>query len=289
MKVPPKPFRHTWKFMEGDSTSAAFIYGTAWKEDATTELVKTAVRAGFRAIDTANQPFHYQEPLVGEALKALAGEGFTRDSLFLQTKFTPLDGHDHRVPYDPDQPLAGQLSQSFESSLRHLNTDYLDSYLLHGPYTSRGLSPSDWEVWGAIEEIQRSGRARIIGISNVNAEQVAMLATKARIKPMVVQNRCYAKRGWDRQVRQVCREFGITYQGFSLLTANRNAVNHPIVLSIAKRTGVNPEQVIFRFAMQVGMVPLTGTKSLTHMKEDFRAYDIRLTDEEVALIESLEG
>jgi len=275
--------------MEGGSPSPAFIYGTAWKEDATADLVKTAVRAGFRAIDTANQPWHYQEPLVGDALKALAGEGFSRESLFIQTKFTPVDGHDHRVPYDPDQALAAQVAQSFESSLRHLNTDYLDSYLLHGPYTSKGLSTSDWEVWGAIEEIHRSGQARIIGISNVNAEQLYILATKARIKPMVVQNRCYAKRGWDRQVREVCREFGITYQGFSLLTANRNAVNHPIVLSIAKRVGVHPEQVIFRFAMQVGMVPLTGTKSLAHMKEDFRSYDIRLTDEEVALIESIEG
>jgi diketogulonate reductase-like aldo/keto reductase len=275
--------------MEGGSTPSAFIYGTAWKEDATTELVKTAVRAGFRAIDTANQPWHYQEPLVGDALKALAGEGFSRDTLFLQTKFTPVDGHDHRVPYDPELDLTSQVNESFKSSLRHLHTDYLDSYLLHGPYTSNGLGESDWEVWEAMEQIHRSGGARSIGISNVNAGQLDLLVTKARIKPMAVQNRCYAKRGWDRGVRKICRENGIQYQGFSLLTANRNAVHHPIVLSIAKRIGVHPEQVIFRFAMQVGMVPLTGTKSLTHMKEDFRTYDIRLTEEEVELIEALEG
>jgi diketogulonate reductase-like aldo/keto reductase len=180
--------------MEGASTGPTFIYGTAWKEDATTELVIRAVGAGFRAIDTANQPWHYSEPLVGDALKMCADAGVTRSSLFIQTKFTPVDGHDHRVPYDPELELKGQVAQSFESSLRHLHTDYVDSYLLHGPYSSRGLGNSDWEVWGAIEEIHRSGRARMIGISNVKGEQLDLLVTKARIKPMIVQNRCYANR-----------------------------------------------------------------------------------------------
>src|SRR4051794_18780081 len=204
------------------ATAPTFIYGTAWKKDATSELVSAAVSAGFRAIDTANQPRHYNEPLVGEALKSLAADGVDRHSLFLQTKFTPVDGHDHRVPYDPELELKDQVAQSFESSLRHLHTDYLDSYLLHGPYSQRGLGNSDWEVWGAIEEIHRSGRARMVGISNVNAEQLRLLVTKAAIQPMVVQNRCYANRGWDRDVRKICRDHGITYQGFSLLTANRN-------------------------------------------------------------------
>ena len=86
-----------------------FIYGTAWKKDATTQLVETAVKAGFKAIDTANQPKHYSEWLVGEALAALASEGISRDSLFLQTKFTPLDGHDDRVPYDPQADLKTQV------------------------------------------------------------------------------------------------------------------------------------------------------------------------------------
>jgi len=275
--------------MEGASTGPTFIYGTAWKEEATTELVVRAVGAGFRAIDTANQPWHYSEPLVGDALKMIAGAGVDRSALFIQTKFTPVDGHDHRVPYDPKLDLKSQVAQSFESSLRHLHTDYLDSYLLHGPYSSKGLGTSDWEVWGAIEEIHRSGRARIIGISNVNAEQLDILVTKARIKPMVVQNRCYANRGWDRKVRAICREHGITYQGFSLLTANRAVLRHPIVHSIAGRVGVHSEQVIFRFAMQVGMVPLTGTKDAVHMKEDLGVYEIRLTSDEVDLIESIEG
>src|ERR1700693_3843151 len=142
----------------------SFIYGTAWKKDATTELVRSACAAGVRAIDTANQPRHYSEPLVGEALAALASEGIARESLFLQTKFTPIGGHDHRVPYDPEVDLTTQVRQSFESSLQHLKTDHVDSYLLHGPYSHPGLSDADWEVWKALEEIHRSGRAGMIGI-----------------------------------------------------------------------------------------------------------------------------
>jgi diketogulonate reductase-like aldo/keto reductase len=266
-----------------------FIYGTAWKKDATADLVKNAVKAGFKAIDTANQPRHYNEALVGDALNALAADGMPRDSLFLQTKFTPLNGHDSRVPYDPDASLTTQVHESFASSLRHLNTDRLDSYLLHGPYSYPGLGEEDAEVWSAIEEIYKSGKAGVIGISNVNAMQLATLIKNARIPPMVVQNRCYAVRGWDRDVREICRMKEITYQGFSLLTANPNVVHHPTVARIAERVGVQPEQVIFRFAMQVGMVPLTGTTNETHMKEDLRANSIELTRDEVDLIESIAG
>src|SRR5688572_9434439 len=221
----------------------SFIYGTAWKKDRTAELVRLAIKAGFTAIDTANQPRHYTEPLVGEAL-----EGVARESLFIQTKFTPVNGHDNRVPYDPQKDLTTQVQQSFESSLQHLKTDRVDSYLLHGPYTFPNLGPEDWEVWKAIEQIHRSGRVGMIGISNVNHLQLGALVEKAEIKPMVVQNRCFADRGWDRQVRKICRENGIMYQGFSLLTANPAVLQHPPVVSIARRLGVESPQVIFRFA-----------------------------------------
>jgi diketogulonate reductase-like aldo/keto reductase len=267
----------------------SFVYGTAWKKDATTELVKTAVKAGFRAIDTANQAKHYSEALVGEALAALARDGVLRDSLWLQTKFTPLNGQDERLPYDPKADLTTQVKQSFESSLKHLGTDRVDSYLLHGPYSFPNLGDEDWEVWKAIEEIHRSGRTSAIGISNVNPLQLAELVEKAAIKPMMVQNRCYANRGWDREVRTICQKHGITYQGFSLLTANVPVLRHPPVISIAKRLGVDTMQVIFRFAMQVGMLPITGTTDEQHMKEDLGILAIELTPEEVSFIESVAG
>lgn len=262
-----------------------FVYGTAWKKDAATELVTTAVSLGFTAIDTANQPRHYQESLVGDALEALAEKGIARDSLFLQTKFTPAHGHDHRIPYDPAADFRTQVEQSFAGSLRNLHTDYVDSYLLHGPYSMAGLGEPDWEVWHAIEDIYKSGQAGMIGISNVNIGQLEALTAKAGIKPMVVQNRCYAVQGWDRSVRDFCRANHIIYQGFSLLTANRLVLQDPGVVSIARRLGKTPAQVIFRFALQVGMVPLTGTTNEQHMREDLQARDFELTADDMSVID----
>src|SRR5712691_5777330 len=153
----------------------SFMYGTAWKKEATTRLVQSAVAAGFTAIDTANQLIHYQEALVGEALQALTKQGIARDRLFLQTKFTPVNGQDHRTPYDASADLTTQVKQSMDSSLKHLHTEYVDSYVLHGPYSRQGLGASDWEVWTAIEALYNSGKTRMIGISNVNAEQLNQL------------------------------------------------------------------------------------------------------------------
>jgi diketogulonate reductase-like aldo/keto reductase len=265
------------------------IYGTAWKKEATSGLVETAALAGFRAIDTANQPRHYNEPQVGDAIETLAANGLPRQSFFLQTKFTPIDGQDHRVPYDRNLDVKDQVHQSFESSLEHLKTDYIDSYLLHGPYSHPGLGPEDWEVWSALEGIYEAGRVRMIGISNVNHFQLVELIDKAKVKPMVVQNRCFASRGWDCTVRNICSDYGIVYQGFSLLTANPKTVRHPAVFEIARRLGVESEQVIFRFAMQSGMTPLTGTTSERHMKDDLKVLNFELSAAEVDLIESIEG
>ncbi len=265
----------------------SWMYGTAWKKEATTQLVQQAVAAGFRAIDTANQLIHYQEALVGEALLALAKQGVKRDALFLQTKFTPVNGQDHRTPYDAKADLTTQVNQSFDSSLGHLHTDYLDSYVLHGPYSRHGLGAADWEVWAAIEGLYDSGKTKMIGISNVTAEQLALLCERARHKPMMVQNRCYAALGWDREVREICRTQGIIYQGFSLLTANRGVLVEPAVQAIAQRVKTGTAQVIFRFAMQIGMLPLTGTTNQQHMKDDLACEQFTLTADDLTLIESI--
>ena len=109
-----------------------FLYGTAWKEDRTAALTELALRAGFRGIDTANQRRHYFEAAVGEGIAAASRAGIARRAdLFIQTKFTYLPGQDHRLPYDPRADVETQVRQSFESSLEHLGTTYLDSYVLH--------------------------------------------------------------------------------------------------------------------------------------------------------------
>ena len=266
----------------------SFMYGTAWKKDATAPLVQLAVESGFRAIDTANQLIHYQEALVGDALDALQRQGgIGREALFLQTKFTPVNGQNHRTPYDARADVSTQVRQSMDSSLAHLRTDHVDSYVLHGPYSQWGLGPSDWAVWATMEELYESGKTRMIGISNVTAEQLSQLIEKANHRPMVVQNRCYAVMGWDHEVRRICRDHGIIYQGFSLLTANGRVLAHPAVREIAMRLGAGIAQVIFRFAMQIGMLPLTGTTDAQHMKEDLQAEQFTLSPHEVELIETV--
>jgi len=265
----------------------SFMYGTAWKKEATTQLVQLAVASGFTAIDTANQLIHYQEALVGEALRSLAKKGIKRDTLFLQTKFTSVDGQGGRTPYDASADLATQVRQSFDSSLIHLGTEYIDSYVLHAPISRRGLGAADWEVWAAMEGLYQSGKTKLIGISNVAAGQLAQLCEQANHKPMVVQNRCFAALGWDQEVREICRANGIVYQGFSLLTANREVLADREIQAIAKQLGTGPAQIIFRFAMQIGMLPLTGTTSQQHMKEDLQAEQLALSSEEIQRIETI--
>ncbi len=265
-----------------------FLYGTAWKEDRTQPLVELALKQGFRGIDTANQRRHYHEAAVGSAIRDAIARGLVRrDELFLQTKFTFRPGQDHRLPYDPAAPVAEQVEQSFASSLEHLGVERIDSCLLHGPMQRAGLSPQDWEAWAAIERLHERGRARLIGVSNMTAEQLEALCAGARRPPQFVQNRCYAILGWDWDVREVCAARGIVYQGFSLLTANQDVLAHPAVVAIATRHDRTTCQIIFRFALQVGMICLTGTSDPSHMQQDLSVRDFRLSDDEVNLIERI--
>jgi diketogulonate reductase-like aldo/keto reductase len=265
-----------------------FLYGTAWKESETQRLAELALQQGFRGIDTANQRRHYHEAAVGMAIAASVDSGLVaRQDLFLQTKFTFRNAQDNRPPYDPKAPIPSQVEQSFASSLKHLGTEVIDSYLLHGPTSRVGLSSDDWAAWRAMEAIHDSGRARLLGISNVTPEQLQLLCEEARIRPRFVQNRCFAVTGWDRRVRQFCAANGIVYQGFSLLTANRDVLAHPELTSIARRHGRATSQIIFRFAIDVGMICLTGTTNAEHMRNDLDVSDFHLIPDEVGGIEDI--
>src|SRR5215212_4087815 len=197
-------------------TIPSFLYGTAWKEDATERLARLAIENGFRGIDTANQRRHYFEAEVGAAVAGAIRDGIVRrEELFLQTKFTYRDSQDHRLPYDPNADLTTQVRPSF------------------------------------------------------------------------AQNRCFARTMWDREVRRFCRERGIRYQGFSLLTANLAELRSPVFREIVLRTQKTPAQVVFRFAIQIGMLPLTGTTDPAHMREDLGALEFELADEDVERMERL--
>jgi diketogulonate reductase-like aldo/keto reductase len=267
-------------------TVPTLLYGTAWKEDRTADVVAQALRMGFRGLDTANQRRHYREAEVGRALLTEFDRGtLRREDIFVQTKFTPPRGQDHRLPYDPAAPVGRQVEQSFDSSLSHLGMGVLDSYLLHAPFLPQGLARADIEAWRVMEALHDAGRVSFLGVSNFSSDQLVTLLRTARVRPTFVQNRCYASRGWDGRVRAICTREGMTYQGFSLLTANEQVIRSSLVHDIARHHRRTPAQVILRFALQLGMIALTGTTSPQHMADDLAVYEFKLTSAEVNAIE----
>lgn len=267
-----------------------FLYGTAWKEQRTAELTELALAQGFRGIDTANQRKHYFEAAVGDAVAAAIARGeVRREDVFLQTKFTAIGGQDRRLPYDADADTATQVRQSAAASLTHLRTDVIDSFVLHGPSFRHGVAREDAEAWQAMEALHDAGTVRLLGVSNVSLDQLAEFHRQARVKPAFVQNRCFASTGWDRDVRAFSGANAIVYQAFSLLTANPAALRSRAVADAAARTGRTPAQVVFAFALAAGMLPLTGTASAAHMRDDLECLSLDLSPDEVGAIERAEG
>ena len=271
-----------------DARSPRILYGTAWKKDDTESLVRTALLQGFRGIDTACQPKHYNEPGVGAGVAAFLTSGgeLTREDLYLQTKFTSLTGQDPlRVPYDPKAPLAEQVRQSCAVSLRNLRTDYLDCLVLHSPMPS---ARQTLEVWQTMESLVDSDEVRQLGISNCyRLDELEALFDSARLKPAVVQNRFYADTGYDREIRAFCRHHGIIYQSFWTLSANPRVLAHRTVLELAAKYRRTPAQILFRYLTQNDIVPLTGTRAVPHMREDLDIFEFELTELEREVLDPL--
>ncbi|MGB6449388.1 MAG: aldo/keto reductase [Steroidobacteraceae bacterium] len=264
------------------------LYGTAWKKGDTERLVAAAVAQGFRGIDTACQPRHYDEPGVGAGIAACLGPGLTRADLYLQTKFTPVSGHDPaRIPYDPDAPLAEQIAQSCAVSLRNLKTDYLDCLVLHSPL---GTEQQTLRAWQALESLVDAGGVRELGISNCyRLGELESLCRAARIKPAVLQNRFYADTDYDRGIRAFCVEERIVYQSFWTLSANPQVLGHAVIESLASRYVRTPAQILFRYLTQSGVVPLTGTRSEIHMREDLEIFGFALAESDRRAVDQILG
>lgn len=263
------------------------LYGTAWKKELTATLVEQAIRLGFRGIDTACQPKHYHEAGVGEGIAACVSRGLIdRPGLYLQSKFTSLNGQDpDRIPYDPKSCLSEQVAQSFQVSLSNLQTTYLDCLVLHSPLANQQQT---FEVWQAMEKLVKSGGVKQLGISNCyGLNTLKDLYHYAEIKPAVIQNRFYSDSGYDRTIRDFCRDNGIIYQSFWTLTANPRVLADYTVKNLATQYKRTAAQVFFRYLTQISVIPLTGTTSIRHMQEDLAIFDFELKPEECASIEAL--
>lgn len=260
------------------------IYGTAWKKADTARLVTLAIQSGFRGIDTACQPKHYDEAGVGAGVAAGLREGLTRADLYLQTKFTSLSGQDpDRIPYDREAPLPRQVAQSVAVSLKNLQTDYLDCVLLHSPMPTMTQTQS---AWRALEAFIDAGQVRQLGISNCyRLDDLEGLYESARIKPAIVQNRFYPDTNYDRQVRAYCDQQQIIYQSFWTLSANPQLLAHQSIGAPAAAHKRTPAQILFRYLTQIGIVPLTGTRSEVHMRDDLSIFDFTLGNAEQSAID----
>ncbi len=261
------------------------FYGTAWKKERTAKLVEQAILSGFRAIDTACQPKHYEEAGVGEGIRLAAKKGVKRTELFLQTKFTPINGQDpKRIPYDPKASLPDQVKQSFEASQRNLSSDFIDSLILHSPLADMKRT---LEVWKTFEQLFKEKFVGHIGISNCyDLKFFKLLFQNAEIKPKFLQNRFYKETGYDKTLRKFCDENSVLYQSFWTLTANDHILEHPKFQAIAKESNRTEAQILFRYLTQIGIVPLTGTCSEKHMKEDLEIFDFHLGEKEMKAIGS---
>lgn len=278
-----------WKTPHHGTYTPLLIYGTAWKAQRTKDLVTQAVLAGFRGIDTACQPRHYHEQGVGDALLWLAEKhGIQRESLYLQTKFTPPDGQDiHSIPYDPKAPLRLQLLQSLKTSLLNLQTPYLDALILHSPLASL---EETLEAWNTLEEFHSAGIVKQLGISNCYSPDLFQkIYSHATVKPAILQNRFYPSTRYDHTLRQWCRQRDIIYQSFWTLTANPDLLVHPVLTDLAKSYSLSTAQILFRLLTLTGVAPLTGTTSMHHMRQDLDIFSIHLNESEIESFRQLVG
>ncbi len=264
------------------------IYGTAWKKEYTAELVEMALLSGFRGIDTAGQPKHYQENLVGEGLLNAYEKGIKRDELYIQTKFTPIDGQDQsNMPYLKEDSLDIQIIKSFENSKKNLHTNFIDSYVLHSPiFPATKLNIA----WNTMESFYDKKEVGQLGISNCyDLDVLQYIYKNSRIKPAVVQNRFYAQTSYDKELREWCKEKGIIYQSFWSLTANPQLLESDIISNLAQKYSKTNSQIFYRFLNHIEIVPLIGTTSQTHMLEDIAIFEFELEKSEIEKILTLLG
>ncbi|KAL2357046.1 aldo-keto reductase-like protein [Cryomyces antarcticus] len=262
--------------LQNPAQKTSFIYGTAWKKSETARLVTEALAAGFTAIDTAAQPKHYQEPLVGEAVRSHINSGkCNRDQIYVQTKFTPPSGQDlSNMPYAVDDPLEAQIEASVSSSLQNFRTTedgaksggaYIDCLLLHSPLRTMAET---LQAWTFLEKNYLPHRVRRLGISNISLPALKRLWEESTVKPAVVQNRFYAATEYDTKLRAFCRDKGIVYQSFWTLTGTPQLSRSEPVASLARAAGISGPVALYSLVMSLDIVVLNGTTSAERMRED---------------------
>ncbi len=237
-----------------------FGFGTvrlAQTDEEKKAIISEAIKAGFRKFDSAAR--YDSERALGAAIKE---SGIPREEFFVGTKIWSTDMGKDRV------------KEAFEESLEKLQMDYVDMYMIHWPVPHKYLV-----TWQKMIEIYESGKARAIGVSNFNVEQLATLYEKTTVIPAVNQMECHPS--YQRlAIRDYCQKNGIFLEAYQPL-AHGLYLDNPVVLEIAKKHEKTPTQVIIRWHLQSGIIPIPRTSSVEHMKENVDVFDFELDTDDM--------
>jgi diketogulonate reductase-like aldo/keto reductase len=274
-KMNPDDLRFTKIPLNNGSAIPALGFGTLIPDPAATKLAtKTALETGFRVIDTAER--YRTEKEVGDAIQEVLKTGnLKRQDIFVITKLWNTNHRPERV------------KPAFEASLKKLQLDYLDLYLIHTPFAFQpgdNQDPRDangnviydpgvtlQDTWGAMEQLVSEGKCKAIGISDVDVAQVQDIVKSAKIKPAVVhvESHPYLPE-WD--LLNYCKDQGIVLQAFAALghSSDPNLLKDPIITAIAQRLSKTPAQVLLAWAIQRGTALLTTSKTPKRIQENFQ-------------------
>ena len=273
--IEPDNLRFT-KLALGNGSGAipALGFGTLIPDPiATRDATRAALEAGFRAIDTAER--YRTEKEVGEAMQDVFKTGkIKREDVFVATKLWNTNHRPERV------------KPAIEASLRKLQLDYVDLYLIHPPFAFQPGDEQDprdangdviydknvtlLDTWQALEDLVKEGKCKAIGLSDVRLEQVKEIFEAANIKPAVVhvESHPYLPE-WE--LLDYCRKNGIVLQAFAALGHNSepNLLADPVITDVAAQVGKTPAQVVLAWAIQRGTALLTTSKTPSRIRENF--------------------
>lgn len=229
--------------------------------------VKTAIKHGYRSIDTA--AIYGNEEGVGQGIReGLAEAGLSREDLFVTSKV-----------WNADQGYETTLT-AFETSLEKLGLDYLDLYLIHWPVEGKYK-----ETWRALEALYKAGRIRAIGVSNFQIHHLQDLMKEAEIKPMINQVE-YHPRLTQVELQTFCKEQGIQLEAWSPLMQGQ-LLDQPELQEIAHKYGKSIAQVILRWDLQHGVVTIPKSTKEHRIIENAAIFDFELTAEDMGQIDAL--
>jgi 2,5-diketo-D-gluconate reductase A len=258
--------QNTVKFHDGRSAPQLGLGVWQVADDITADVVGTALKGGYRLVDTA--AIYGNEKGVG---RGIAGSGVARDDLFITTKLWN-DRHEH------DSTLA-----AFQESVGRLGLDYVDLYLIHWPVPAQDLYVKAWE---AMLTLRDEGRARSIGVSNFNISHLQRLLDETGMLPVVNQVELHP-RFQQAELREFHAEHGIRTQAWSPL--GRGALwEDPVLAAVALKHSRSVAQVMIRWHIQLGNMVIPKSVTPARIRENFQVYDFALDDEDMAAIAVLD-